>query len=175
MADNPLPEAGQPVHIPSLKHFGVSGVYFLYRDGIVVYVGQAANIRRRVSDHIAEGAKDFDAVSFVPCDQAQLDWLERRYIVQLLPVYNQCAVARRARAHYEGLNINLPQLPARSPLLDANGAAEFLGITLDRFLSLVSDGTAPPSRRQPRNRLRAWVPAELREFAAAQPNLLCAA
>lgn len=78
------------VRLPSLADMGRPGVYFLYRNGAVVYVGQGVNVRKRIADHIGEGLKSFDAVSFFPCPKESLDRLERRYIRALLPEYNRC-------------------------------------------------------------------------------------
>ena len=88
-------ELGLSLCIPSFDGFNVTGVYFLYRSGEVVYVGQAVDIRRRICSHIAEGVKTFDAVSFIRCERDKLDATERRYIQALRPEYNKCAIARR--------------------------------------------------------------------------------
>lgn len=64
------------------------GVYFLFRDGEVVYVGQSINIASRVYSHIKEGKKDFDCYSFFECSCKDLDRLEAALICKFDPEYN---------------------------------------------------------------------------------------
>ena len=47
-----------------------SGVYFLYQNEKLVYIGKANNITRRILEHIEEGVKVFNSVrySIVPID-----------------------------------------------------------------------------------------------------------
>lgn len=97
MASSDMPELGQPVQMSSLPPPGTSGVYFLYRDGVVVYVGQGRNIRARIGAHISECLKFFDAVSFIACPLGELLSRERSFIRRLAPEYNQCNVARAAK------------------------------------------------------------------------------
>lgn len=40
------------------------GVYYLYRDAQIVYVGSSSNILRRVSQHVTDDTKDFDSFSY---------------------------------------------------------------------------------------------------------------
>lgn len=72
-------------------------VYFLHDDGEVVYVGQSTTLRWRIETHLSEGAKTFDAVSFIPCCVSRLREIEGHYIRELAPTYNQCGIANRAR------------------------------------------------------------------------------
>lgn len=92
-----MPDPGPSLQIPSFAGFACSGVYFLQRDGVVVYVGQAKNMRRRIGEHISEGAKAFDTVSCRPCPVEHLDRVEAHFIERLVPEYNQCTVAKAAR------------------------------------------------------------------------------
>lgn len=96
-----LPQFRGPVQFPDISTLSATGVYFLIYRGIVVYVGQARSVRQRVGQHISEGRKTFDAVSYHPCDVGDLDALERRYILQFLPKYNQCQLATQVKAHVE--------------------------------------------------------------------------
>lgn len=70
----------------------VCGVYFLIRDGEVVYVGQSVNVLGRLTTHAAKGKK-FDAVSVIKCsgkDAAKkAALLEAQYIMALMPEENQ--------------------------------------------------------------------------------------
>lgn len=97
MAADHMPELGQSVQISSLPAPGISGIYFLYDKGEVVYVGQGRNVRARIGAHITECLKFFDAISFIACHRSELLDRERAFIRRLRPKYNRCNVARRAR------------------------------------------------------------------------------
>lgn len=86
-----------PVHLPTLDVFAQSGIYFLHRSDVVVYVGQAVDMRRRIGQHIGDASKVFDAVSCVPCEVHNLDRLERKYIERLVPEYNRCRLSELLR------------------------------------------------------------------------------
>lgn len=64
-----------------------SGIYFLMREGEVVYVGQSVDVLHRIARHRREG-KHFDAYSYMECEAADLDRLERLYIRALVPEDN---------------------------------------------------------------------------------------
>lgn len=67
-----------------------AGVYLLRRAGMVVYVGQSANLRARFMGHRREKKKDFDETLWYPEDNesARLR-IEAILILTLLPTYNQ--------------------------------------------------------------------------------------
>lgn len=64
-----------------------SGVYFLIRDGEIVYVGQSVDVLHRIARHRREG-RQFDAYSFIECEPSDLDDLERTYIRAFVPEGN---------------------------------------------------------------------------------------
>jgi Uri superfamily endonuclease len=66
-------------------------VYFLVRDGVVVYVGQTkSSWPRRVWQHARDREKHFDDVWYVECkDAATMMQMEARYIRELWPEYNR--------------------------------------------------------------------------------------
>lgn len=72
------------------------GIYFLMKDGEIVYVGQSVNVLSRLTHHLPE--KAFDAWHWIPCDRGALDQLERRYIDLFLPPLNADFVTKRLRA-----------------------------------------------------------------------------
>lgn len=61
------------------------GVYFLVKNGEIVYVGQSINIANRITAH---RDKDFDDVSFILCEPNNLNILETLYILAYQPKYN---------------------------------------------------------------------------------------
>lgn len=60
-------------------------VYFLLKDGEVVYVGQT---REGVTRPYSHKDKDFDTVRIIKCEIDELDYLEEKYIVKYKPIYN---------------------------------------------------------------------------------------
>lgn len=64
------------------------GVYFLCKDGVVVYVGQSVNPTSRVTTHWREGTKDFDSAYAMDCPQPMLDSTEAAFIAVLRPELN---------------------------------------------------------------------------------------
>lgn len=63
-----------------------SGVYFLIRDGRVMYVGQSVDVGARIRGHARE--RSFDAYAMVPCPIAHMAVLESLYIHALRPPWN---------------------------------------------------------------------------------------
>jgi Uri superfamily endonuclease len=63
------------------------GIYFLIKDGMIMYVGQAKNIVSRIIDH--RKIKQFDRWSWIHCDFRELDHTERAYINALQPPWNK--------------------------------------------------------------------------------------
>lgn len=62
-----------------------SGVYLLYKDGALIYVGQSVNVYSRIPQH---RNKDFDRAMFIPCQKAVLDAVESALIAVLCPKLN---------------------------------------------------------------------------------------
>jgi hypothetical protein len=71
------------------------GIYFLIRDGQIVYVGQSVNVTIRIASHAT--MRRFDSWSWVPCERAGLNAMERAYIDALMPEENLDSMTRRAR------------------------------------------------------------------------------
>lgn len=68
------------------------GIYFLVRDGVVVYVGQSKNVHRRINDH--KSGKEFDRINVIECLEKDLDQLEALYIKKFRPLLNIFGVDR---------------------------------------------------------------------------------
>ena len=63
----------------SLSLPDLSGIYFLIKDGEIVYIGQSLCVFRRVYDHLW-AKKIFDSFSYIHCEEKMLDKLESIYI-----------------------------------------------------------------------------------------------
>lgn len=72
----------------------VSGVYFLLRDGEIVYVGESGDIMRRLSDHFKDAEKMFDSYHVLECNEAVRKSLEAQYIAKFLPPLNAAQTVR---------------------------------------------------------------------------------
>ena len=68
-------------------------VYFLWDEDSIVYVGQSKLAVARVSQHLLEGKKRFDAVSVLPVKMNNLDRLEHQYIKKYAPKYNSTGLS----------------------------------------------------------------------------------
>ena len=155
-------EIGLFALIQGLADFNRSGVYFLYREGVVVYVGQAVNVRRRVADHIGEGVKDFDAVSFIPFAPDKLLAAEARYIRRLRPALNKAL--NSAAAGWTMFGSFSPSEPLTKSALSASEAAARLGVPVEQVLSLWhANGYRP--KRFGRSKGRGFCPIDCDELA----------
>ena len=65
------------------------GVYFLFRDDELLYVGKSKHLLMRVGQHMAEGKIPFNRVSWLNYPQEELSRMEAAYIYLLKPSLNQ--------------------------------------------------------------------------------------
>jgi len=67
----------------------ICGVYFLERDGEIVYIGQSINVSSRIRQHQSGyDRKEFDSVRILPCDKKELNNWEGFFIRLLSPKLN---------------------------------------------------------------------------------------
>ena len=66
-----------------------TGIYYLYKNCIIVYIGQTQNLPQRIINHIKDGVKDFDSYSFLSIPYGSLDEREFNKIVKHKPIYNK--------------------------------------------------------------------------------------
>lgn len=92
------PDTG--AHLPTLASFEkeealahtagpVPGVYLLWRDAVIMYVGQSADIHARIRTHRGERLKDFHTFTFyrIPDEMSRLK-TEGILILYFTPIYN---------------------------------------------------------------------------------------
>lgn len=65
-----------------------SGIYFLCKNSVIQYIGQAVSINNRVGNHLKDGLKDFNKVFFITCPEANLFSLETALIRYFKPPLN---------------------------------------------------------------------------------------
>lgn len=64
------------------------GIYFLFDEDEVVYVGQGMFPENRIKSHLSS-EKIFDSYFVIRCDKKDLNQLEAKYILKYCPKYNQ--------------------------------------------------------------------------------------
>ena len=74
----------------------VCGIYHLRRAGVVIYIGQTANIFNRLGGHVRN--IEFDAVDFFPCAENELSDREKSDLARLRPILNRIGVDLPYRA-----------------------------------------------------------------------------
>jgi len=72
------------------------GLYFLYKDGKIVYIGVSKNVYVRILEHSFEDKKDFDSLKVLTHNQDAgfivLEIMEVFLINRLTPKYNKLVV-----------------------------------------------------------------------------------
>lgn len=63
----------------------MTGIYLLYKNNEVIYVGQSVNMDRRTREH---GRSNYDFAQQLPCDKHDLNRFEKELIETLKPKYN---------------------------------------------------------------------------------------
>lgn len=63
------------------------GIYFLYKNNYLQYIGQAVNIANRIQWHLKE--KDIDRIFFIPVPECDLDHVETHLINKYRPPLNK--------------------------------------------------------------------------------------
>ncbi|MDO7841093.1 hypothetical protein [Sphingomonas immobilis] len=94
-----IPDPCAPVRIGEfmMEDSRFPAVYFLYRYGELVYVGQSTTLKFRIETHLTEGVKIFDSVAYIRCTLDRLVLIESHYIRLHAPRYNDCAIAKKAK------------------------------------------------------------------------------
>lgn len=84
--------AFDPVRNELLAEWTGSGIYFLVKDGSVVYVGSSLNTKRRIEQHRTGtnkmARKDFDSSFALPVPLEELIEAEKKWVALLNPVLN---------------------------------------------------------------------------------------
>lgn len=72
----------------SVPFVEVVGVYFLIKDGKIVYIGQSTNIFKRLYEHKKDMQKQWDSYAYIECSAGELDIVESLYMFKYEPIYN---------------------------------------------------------------------------------------
>ena len=65
-----------------------SGIYFLLKEGVIMYIGKSKNVLSRLATHESNG-RDFAEYTFIPCAVEDLDDMEMAYISAFRPSGNK--------------------------------------------------------------------------------------
>lgn len=113
------------INIPvNYKNF----IYFLLKDGIVVYVGQTTQGLIRPFTH---KDKDYDEMKIILCDKEQLDNAEGNYIAKYKPIYNK-AISKSYRL-YRARNILREMFDSEITVNDLKKILKLLNIQAFEF------------------------------------------
>jgi hypothetical protein len=108
-----IPHTQHVVMAAAIPMSKASGIYFLFRAGSVVYVGQSVDVLHRIARHRREG-KAFDAFAYMECDPSELDRLETLYIKAFVPEENLTFGNHRGQKPLLGTRRKEPQSEAKA-------------------------------------------------------------
>lgn len=64
----------------------ICAVYFLFKNGVIIYVGQSINLCARLISHPIQ---DWDEARYLECEPEKLDEIEKHWIIELKPRFNK--------------------------------------------------------------------------------------
>lgn len=154
-----------PIPISDMDEtYSKSGVYFLWRVGVIVYVGQSKNMTDRIVQHLGDALKAFDHVSCLPCPSMALDKTERHYIEKFMPKYNRCSYSTAVRRTMPKNMLGKPLTPLPDSWVNAKSAADILNMTPEQF-SQLRNMEGIRSKRLPRSKARVFSVQSLQSWA----------
>ena len=118
-------DAQDPSAVIEIK---LSGVYFLFHLGGLVYVGQSTHVPTRIAQHKRSGFVSFDSVAWIPCARSELLDLEVFFIGLLNPRDNKTGPGAKNRREYEAAILNEDLLgyePEEEPPIDTRALSEY--------------------------------------------------
>jgi hypothetical protein len=86
-AVNPYMTQSEVCSLPRLRRDQCIGIYFLFLDGVCVYVGQSLNLHARVDQHLYR--VPFDSYSWINVPAQDAITVERHYIRLFCPEFNK--------------------------------------------------------------------------------------
>lgn len=75
--------------LPLHELYAPPGVYFLYDNDNLVYIGQSVHIKLRIITHMRENKKKFNKCFFIKVSKEKLFEVETTLINKYKPIYNQ--------------------------------------------------------------------------------------
>lgn len=71
----------------------ISGIYFLFKNNEIVYIGKSVSIFRRILEH----KHNFDSFSYIELPKEKLDIYEKLFILKYNPEYNTETFTHRSK------------------------------------------------------------------------------
>jgi len=107
----------------TLPHpYEASGIYFLYVDDEIVYIGQSINMYARIMQHAK--CIDYEYVKFFVCGQSEMNDTEARFIMRFKPKHNKSlpknsvfmrlAKAQDVASRFSGMSLYIQRLPVHT-------------------------------------------------------------
>lgn len=125
-----------------MHHPVVCGVYCLFKDRELVYVGKSRSVYVRIDEHRVKG-RVFDYATVMACPEGDMGWVEEAMIAALQPVQNRSGKAQKV-IHQTVVHQAAPdqshRIYSRSQALQVVAEYGLSGMT---FLSAVKDGSLP--------------------------------
>lgn len=84
----------------------IVGIYFLFFNDLLVYVGGSSNVLFRIGQHIRGGEIPFTTFSVLPCALRKISEVEDRYIKEWRPKYN----VAQSSGFRATVNVNVQEL-----------------------------------------------------------------
>lgn len=66
----------------------IPGIYFLFKEEKLIYIGKSTHIPDRISCHCKQNKKSFDFYSFIAVSNEEIDFYERIFINKYRPILN---------------------------------------------------------------------------------------
>lgn len=79
------------------KEIKIVGIYFLYRDNKLIYIGQTTDLHSRLASHRSAATTKFDYFRLIPCSRFRLKHYESRLIAYFKPELNRPMGTRKRK------------------------------------------------------------------------------
>lgn len=76
-----------------------SGIYFLYQNGVLVYIGKSITLNTRIKIHL-QGDKEFNQISIIKLHPKRLKSVEEALIRRHRPTYNKLVLQKKEKQKY---------------------------------------------------------------------------
>ncbi len=70
-------------------------IYFLLKEGVIIYIGKTRSIRARVINHNC--FMPYDQIRLIQCDLEKLNHYERRWITRFQPQFNSLYTTKKSK------------------------------------------------------------------------------
>ncbi len=125
-------------------HPVVPGVYCLFKDRKLVYVGKSRSIYARIDEHRTKG-RVFDYATVMPCPEHDMGWVEQSLIESMQPSENRSGKAKAEKVIHQTI-VNKPPRDVSHFIYTTTEALRVVAeysVPSTRFFGALKDGTLP--------------------------------